>query len=193
VDDLTPYAGVPADEAVGDEAAFDFHIIRVEVTVAAAIQEPSGHILGRNMVDATLAFGWRMGPPPEGISDAAVNAVLSQQMSPVLALIQTALTFNGWVAMDSFEVGWGEPGAVLPRRLAHRVSRRLPGSHGRDGAGVGALRGHEPAILGTPGTTARRNNSRKQPVLTVAQYREAVRLFRVEVSNVAWSLVVEPR
>jgi hypothetical protein len=34
--------------------------------------------------------------------------------------------------------------------------------------------------------------SRKQPVLTVAQYREAVRLFRVEVSNVAWSLVESP-
>jgi hypothetical protein len=84
-----------------NDDAFDFHIVRVEVTVAAAIQQPDGQILGDNMVDATLAFGWRLAPPPEGVSDAAVNAALAKHMSPVLALIQTALTFNGWVAMGA--------------------------------------------------------------------------------------------
>lgn len=90
----------PQVEAGG---GLDFHIVRVEVTVAAAITLPDGHILGDNMVDGTLAFGWRMSTPPEGISDAEVNAALTKQMSPVLALIQTALTFNGWVAMGQVD------------------------------------------------------------------------------------------
>lgn len=55
------------------------------------------------MVDATLAFGWRTGTPPAGITDARVNAALAAQMSPVLALIQTALTFNGWVALGQVD------------------------------------------------------------------------------------------
>ena len=83
---------------------WDFHIIRVEVTVAAGIQEPNGDILGRNMVDATLSFGWRTDAPPEGVSDEAVNRALGDRaISPVLALIQTALTFNGWVAMGQVD------------------------------------------------------------------------------------------
>jgi hypothetical protein len=81
----------------------DFHILRIEVTVAAAIQEPNDQILGRNVVDATLAFGWRTGAPPEGVSDAAINAGLTKGISPVLALIQSAMTFNGWVSMGQVE------------------------------------------------------------------------------------------
>jgi hypothetical protein len=34
--------------------------------------------------------------------------------------------------------------------------------------------------------------TRSRPTLTIAQYREAARLLQVEVSNVAWSLVVSP-
>ncbi len=34
--------------------------------------------------------------------------------------------------------------------------------------------------------------SRRQPVLTIAQYRERTRLLRAEVGNAAWSLVVSP-
>jgi hypothetical protein len=81
----------------------DFHLLRVEVNVAAIIQEPDGTILGRNMVDATIAFGWRMADPPKGITDAQVNAGLTKQLSPVLDLIQGALILNGWVAMGQVE------------------------------------------------------------------------------------------
>ncbi len=92
----------PADEPSADET-IDFHILRIEVTVSGAIQEPDGHILGKNVVDATLAFGWRMGEPPPGVSDAVVNAGLTKGVSPVLALIQTAMTFNGWVALGQVD------------------------------------------------------------------------------------------
>ena len=34
--------------------------------------------------------------------------------------------------------------------------------------------------------------SRFRPTLTIEQYQEATRLFRVEVANIAWSLVVSP-
>ena len=82
---------------------WDFHIVRVEVNVSAVIQEPSGAILGKNMVDATLAFGWRTEAPPQGISDEAVNAALTRAVSAVLAAVQTSLTFNGWVAMGQVD------------------------------------------------------------------------------------------
>jgi hypothetical protein len=34
--------------------------------------------------------------------------------------------------------------------------------------------------------------TRFRPTLTLAQYRELVRLFRAEVAEIAWSLVVSP-
>ena len=82
----------------------DFPILRIEVTVAAALTDTTDHIVGGNMVDATLAFGWRTGPiPPGGVSDAQVCNALTAQMGPVLALIRTALTMNGWVAMGEVD------------------------------------------------------------------------------------------
>jgi hypothetical protein len=91
----------------------DFHIVRLEVTAAAVIQDPSGQILGKNMVDATLSFGWRMAAPPAVVSDAAINAALGQQLSPVLALIQTVLTFNGWVAMGEVDEPMAQEGTTV--------------------------------------------------------------------------------
>ena len=81
----------------------NFPIVRIEVTVAGAVQEPDGHLVGSNMVDATLAFGWRTGTVPAGVSDAAINEALTRAISPVLAIIQTALTFNGWVALGQVD------------------------------------------------------------------------------------------
>ena len=81
----------------------DFHILRLEVTVAAALVDPSGRVVGGNVVDTTLAFGWRTGDPPPGINDAMVNDVLSKQTGPVLALITSALSFNGWVVMGTVD------------------------------------------------------------------------------------------
>lgn len=73
-------------------------IVYIEVNVSAVIQEPDGSVFGQNMVDATLGFAWRTEQPKAGTSDAAVNTALSKAISPVLAVIQTALTFQGWIA-----------------------------------------------------------------------------------------------
>jgi hypothetical protein len=86
---------------IRDDTAF--HILRMEVTVAASLVDPDGGIAGDNMVDATLAFGWRTSDPPAGMTDAQVNKALVRGVSPVLATIQTALTFNGWVAMGEVD------------------------------------------------------------------------------------------
>jgi hypothetical protein len=93
-----------------------FHYMRVEVTVAAAIVDSDdGGVAGNNMVDATLVFGWRC-DDPTGRTDSQINAALSHRMSPVLALISTALTQQGWLAMgqeaepmthESVQVGQG--------------------------------------------------------------------------------------
>lgn len=80
-----------------------FPIMRVEVTVAAALTDPEDRIVGRNVVDATIAFGWRTSPIPDGVTDEQVCRALTAQMSPVLAVIQTALTLNGWVSMGQVD------------------------------------------------------------------------------------------
>lgn len=85
-----------------DEAPWDLTIVRVEVNVSAVIQQPDGSILGQNMVDTTLAFGWRT-EVPDGVTDAQVNAALTKAVGPVVALISTNLTFNGWVAMGEVD------------------------------------------------------------------------------------------
>lgn len=85
-----------------------FHYLRLEVTVEGAIVTPENRILGLNLVDATVAFGWRIATPPAGVTDEAVNTALTDQMSKVLALVQTALTLNGWVAMGQAEERMGE-------------------------------------------------------------------------------------
>jgi hypothetical protein len=102
----------PAPDRVEDEP-WDLTIVRVEVTVSAVIQEPSGSIFGKNMVDATLAFGWRIEPPREGTTDAQVNAALSKAISPVMALIQTNLALNGWVAMGQVDEPLLKAGATV--------------------------------------------------------------------------------
>lgn len=75
-----------------------FHYMRVEVTVAAALITPDDRVFGDNMSAVTLVFGWRTGDPGER-SDPEINGALAHQMSPVLALISTALITQGWVAM----------------------------------------------------------------------------------------------
>jgi hypothetical protein len=88
-----------ADTKQLTDGPVDFHILRLEVTVAAALVDPVGHVVGGNVVDTTLAFGWRTDAPPPGVPDAMVNDVLSKQTGPVLALITSSMVFNGWVAM----------------------------------------------------------------------------------------------
>jgi hypothetical protein len=78
-------------------------IVRIEVNVSAVIQMPDGSIFGHNMVDATQAFGWRTAEPPVNASDSQVNAALTKAMSPVLALITTNLTLNGWIYIGQVE------------------------------------------------------------------------------------------
>ena len=85
-----------------------FHYLRVEVTVEAALVTPEDRVLGDNLVDATVAFGWRIADPPPSPTDESINAALTTQMSGVLALIQGALVVNGWLAMGQADERMGE-------------------------------------------------------------------------------------
>jgi hypothetical protein len=104
-----------------------FPIMRVEVTIAAALTDPTDHIVGGNVIDATIAFGWRTSPIPEGVTDAQVCNALSAKIGPVIALIQSALTLNGWVAMGEVDepmgalsTATGEVGHTRPVKVTVR-------------------------------------------------------------------------
>jgi hypothetical protein len=110
----------------------EFHYLRVEVTVAAALVSPDERIVGNNMVDATVAFGWRTDDPGER-SDAEINGALSRQISPVLALISTALLTQGWVDMGQVE----EPMAEAPAKVVgHGMSTPVTVHVVPEGAGA---------------------------------------------------------
>lgn len=85
-----------------------FHYLRLEVTVEAALMTPDDHMLGGNLCDATLAFGWRADEPPPGVTDESINAALTKQMSGVLAVVKSALMLNGWMAMGQVDERMGE-------------------------------------------------------------------------------------
>jgi hypothetical protein len=104
-----------------DDPVIDFPVVRVEVNVSAAIQLPDGHLLGSNMVDTTLAFGWRTGQLPVGLSDERINEALAAKISPVLSLIQTNLTFNGWVFIGQID----DPMVVAPHQIVG-TGRAIP-------------------------------------------------------------------
>lgn len=84
------------------------YYLRAEVTVEAAVVTPEDRVLGDNICDATLAFGWRITAPPPGVADEAINAALTGQMSRVLGLVTSALVLNGWVALGQAEERMGE-------------------------------------------------------------------------------------
>ena len=98
-----------ADAAQRDAA---FHYMRVEVTAAAALVGPDERIVGDNMVDATLVFGWRTGDPGAA-SDEQINGALSHQISPVLAVISAALTQQGWLAMGQADEPMSKASATV--------------------------------------------------------------------------------
>lgn len=110
--DRQPAPDLRAEESP-EEDWLDFHIVRVEVTVTAVIEEPGGTILGKNMVDATLGFGWRTSEPPPGMTDAQVNAALTSAISPVMAFIQTGMTFNGWVFIGQVDEPMSKASATV--------------------------------------------------------------------------------
>jgi len=83
------------------------HYLRLEVTVEAALVTPEDRILGDNLVDATVAFGWRITAPPPGVTDEAINAALTKQMSTVLALVNSALVLNGWALLGQADEQMG--------------------------------------------------------------------------------------
>lgn len=84
------------------------HYLRLEVTVEAALVTPEDRVLGDNLVDATIAFGWRTDKPPAGVTDAAINAALTKQMTTVLALVNSALVLNGWAILGQADERMGE-------------------------------------------------------------------------------------
>jgi hypothetical protein len=84
------------------------HYLRLEVTVEAALVTPKDRVLGGNLVDATLAFGWRIDAPPAGVTDEQINAALTKQMTGVLALVSSALILNGWADLGQADERMGE-------------------------------------------------------------------------------------
>ena len=88
---------------IAKETIATFPILRVEVTVAMAVTGPDDRIVGDNVVDATLAFGWKLTPIPDGVTEEAIVAVLGTRVGPVLALVESALVLNGWVVMGQVE------------------------------------------------------------------------------------------
>ena len=112
----------------------EFHYLRLEVTVEAALVTPEDRVLGDNLVDATVAFGWRIDAPPQGVSDESINAALTKQMTSVLALVNSALVLNGWLAIGQPDERMGAhsraTGVVAPHR-AHYGAGSVP----RRGAG----------------------------------------------------------
>lgn len=68
----------------------------VEVTVAAAFVGTDDRVVGNNVVDATLQFGWRADNLPAVIDDSRTLEALRRQMGPVLAVIRLTMTGNKW-------------------------------------------------------------------------------------------------
>jgi hypothetical protein len=79
------------------------HRFRVEVTFAAAIETPDHLILGRNVVDFTLAFHASMPRPPRKLSDEEINQTLAHHIGPVIAAVQTGLTSMGYAVVGSVD------------------------------------------------------------------------------------------
>lgn len=83
----------------------------VELTASAGIIDTDGSIVGSNVVDATLQFGWRADDLPKGASDENVVKALSALLGRVSALLQLSMTGNKWVYFGSVEdpdLGRGE-------------------------------------------------------------------------------------
>jgi hypothetical protein len=88
-----------------------FGYLRIEVTFAAAIITPENKLVGDNMADLTLAFGWRVADDVThpGITDEVAMEVLRKAVGPVTGLMTAQMTLNGWVAMGQVDdpmAGW---------------------------------------------------------------------------------------
>jgi hypothetical protein len=84
------------------------HYLRLELTIEAALVTPDDRVLGGNIVDATIVFGWKTNAPPAGVTDEAINAALTAQMTGVLAVVNSALILNGWAALGQTDDRMGE-------------------------------------------------------------------------------------
>ena len=83
----------------------------VELTASAAIIDTEGRIVGDNVTDATLQFGWRADDMPEGASDDAITGALGTVVGLATTIVQLAMTTNKWVYMGSVaepDLGRGE-------------------------------------------------------------------------------------
>ena len=90
--------------------------LQVEVTIAAFLMTPAGHVLGDSIVSATVGFGTRAVDQP-GMSDEAIVKELSAVMGPVIATVRLALTTMGFAYLGD-----------LPERVldhAHQVRTGL--------------------------------------------------------------------
>lgn len=83
----------------------------VELTASAAIIDTEQRIVGDNVVDATLQFGWRADDLPPGATDEQVTKALGALLERVAAILQLGMTANKWVYFGSVEepdLGRGE-------------------------------------------------------------------------------------
>jgi hypothetical protein len=69
----------------------------IELTVAGAFVDEAGSVVGDNVADTTLRFGWRADDLPADPSDAFVRENLRRLLGPVIALLQVTMTTNKWV------------------------------------------------------------------------------------------------
>lgn len=75
----------------------------VEVTVGAAFIGVDGAVVGDNVADATLQFGWRADNLPTDADDPFVQEALRRQLGPVLANVQLTMTAAKWAFLGPID------------------------------------------------------------------------------------------
>jgi hypothetical protein len=106
----------------------------VEITVAGAIVKRGGGLLGDNVADATLQFGWRADDLPAALSDERVLETLRQQIGPILVATKMSMVGSGWVFLGETDepiTAASTPTGEVRRTDPVRVFIPMPGQEGQ--------------------------------------------------------------
>jgi hypothetical protein len=95
----------------------------VEVTVAGAFVDADGMVIGDNVADATLQFGWRADNLPAVTGDEYIQEALRLQLGPLLALVRMTMTSNRWAYFGETDAPMAQ--ASHPTGRAARTELRL--------------------------------------------------------------------
>jgi len=96
--------------------------LRVEVTVAACVIDGDDRVLGDVIVDATIALGHASATPSYRPTDEQIGAALTNQMSEVLATIQSSLMLS----LDYIVIGQVEEPLIEAKGQEFSVGRTRP-------------------------------------------------------------------